>query len=68
MLEVIITGGVGIVSTIVSGWVSWIFARRKYNSEVDGTCIDNMQKALTFYGTLSEDNKQRLAMVLDDNT
>ena len=42
MTEILVTGGVGIVSSIISGWVSWILARRKYNSEVDGTLIENM--------------------------
>lgn len=42
MTEILITGGVGIVSSIISGWASWIFARKKYNSEVDGNLIENM--------------------------
>lgn len=42
MTELLITGGIGLVSTIVSGWVSWVFARKKYNSEVDGNLIENM--------------------------
>jgi hypothetical protein len=39
MMDVLITGTIGIVSSIISGWASWIFARRKYNSEVDGNLI-----------------------------
>ena len=67
MTEILITGGVGIVSSIISGWVSWIFARKKYNSEVDGNLIENMQKSLEFYKNLSDDNEQRLDKVLEDN-
>lgn len=67
MTEILVTGGVGIVSSIISGWVSWILARRKYNSEVDGTLIENMQKSLGFYKNLSDDNEQRLDKVLEDN-
>ena len=67
MTEILVTGGVGIVSSIISGWVSWILARRKYNSEVDGTLIENMQKSLEFYKNLSDDNEQRLEKVLEDN-
>lgn len=67
MTEILITGGVGIVSSIVSGWVSWIFARKKYNSEVDGNLIENMQKSLEFYKNLSDDTEQRLDKVLEDN-
>lgn len=67
MTELLITGGIGLVSTIVSGWVSWVFARKKYNSEVDGNLIENMQKSLEFYKNLSDDNEQRLDKVLEDN-
>ena len=67
MTEILITGGVGIVASIVSGWTSWVFARKKYNSEVDGNLIENMQKSLDFYKNLSDDNKQRLDKVLEDN-
>lgn len=67
MTEILITGGVGIVSTIISGWASWIFARKKYNSEVDGNLIENMQKSLEFYKNLSDDNSQRLDKALEDN-
>ena len=34
-LGILITGGIGLVTTIVSSWASWFFARKKYNSEVD---------------------------------
>lgn len=67
MTEILITGGVGIVSSIISGWASWIFARKKYNSEVDGNLIENMQKSLEFYENLSDDNKDRLDKALEDN-
>ena len=66
-IEIIITGAVGLVTTIVSSWASWVFARRKYNSEVDGNLIENMQKSLEFYKNLSDDNEQRLDKVLEDN-
>jgi hypothetical protein len=56
-LGVLITGGVGVISTIISAWASWFFARKKYNSEVDGNLIENMQKSLEFYEKLSDDNK-----------
>ena len=41
-LDVIITAIVGLVSTVVSAGASWIFARKKYNSEVDNNLIKNM--------------------------
>lgn len=66
-LGILITGGVGIIATIVSGWTSWFFARRKYNSEVDNNLIENMQQSLEFYKKLSDDNKNRLDEVLKRN-
>jgi hypothetical protein len=66
-LGILITGGVGIITTIISGWTSWFFARRKYNSEVDNNLIENMQQSLEFYKKLSDDNKNRLDEVLRRN-
>lgn len=64
---ILITGGVGIITTVISGWTSWFFARRKYNSEVDNNLIENMQQSLEFYKKLSDDNKNRLDGVLKRN-
>lgn len=66
-IEVILTGIVGLITTIVSGWTSWFFARKKYNSEVDNQVITNMKESLEFYKTLSDDNKVRLNEVLLQN-
>lgn len=66
-LGILITGGVGIITTVISGWASWFFARRKYNSEVDNNLIENMQQSLEFYKKLSDDNKNRLDEVLKRN-
>lgn len=66
-LGILITGGVGIITTVISGWTSWFFARRKYNSEVDNNLIENMRQSLEFYKKLSDDNKNRLDEVLKRN-
>lgn len=66
-LGILIAGGVGIITTVISGWASWFFARRKYNSEVDNNLIENMQQSLEFYRKLSDDNKNRLDEVLKRN-
>ena len=66
-LGILITGGVGIITTVISGWTSWFFARRKYSSEVDNNLIENMQQSLEFYKKLSDDNKNRLDEVLKRN-
>lgn len=66
-LGILITGGVGIITTVISSWTSWFFARRKYNSEVDNNLIENMQQSLEFYKKLSDDNENRLDEVLKRN-
>lgn len=66
-IQVIVTGIVGLITTITSGWVSWLFAKKKYNAEVDTNLIENMQKSLDFYMELSDDNKERLDEALKRN-
>lgn len=66
-LEILITGGIGLATTIISGWTSWFFTRKKYNSEVDNNLINNMKESLDFYRQLSDDNRQRLEEVLKRN-
>lgn len=66
-LGVLITGGIGIITSITSGWVSYIFTRKKYNSEVDENVIHNMKESLEFYKQLSDDNKDRLNELLKRN-
>lgn len=59
-IDILITGGIGLVTSIISAWASWFFARKKYNSEVDHNLIENMKESLEFYKQLSDDNKTRL--------
>lgn len=66
-IDVLATGLIGLFTTIVSGWTSWLFARKKYNSEVDSQVITNMKESLEFYKQLSDDNKERLDQVLTQN-
>lgn len=66
-IQVIVTGVVGLITTVTSGWVSWFFAKRKYNAEVDSNLIENMRKSLDFYMKLSDDNKLRLEEALKRN-
>ena len=58
--EILITGGIGFISTIISGLATWFFTRKKYNSEVDNNLIQNMKESLDFYRKLSDDNRERL--------
>ena len=67
-LGFLFTGGIGLITTLVSGWTSWFFARKKYDSEVDSNLINNMKESLDFYEKLSTDNRERLEEVLKRNT
>lgn len=55
------------MTTVASSFVSWFFAKRKYNAEVDNHLIANMQDSLEFYKSLADDNKVRLESVLQEN-
>lgn len=57
----------GAIATVISGFSSWFFAKRKYNAEVDNNLINNMQESLEFYKSLADDNKRRLEDVLQEN-
>ena len=61
---IIITGAVGIVTTVVSSFATWLFSRKKYNAEVSHDEITNMKESLEFYKTLSESNQRTLTEIL----
>lgn len=62
-IGIIITGIVGVISSTVT----WFLGKRKYNSEVDNTLIQNMQKSLEFYKNISDDYKVRLASEIESH-
>lgn len=64
---ILITGGVGLVTSVVSSWTAWFFARKKYNSEVDLNLVEKMEKSLEFYRNLSDDNRARLEEITERN-
>ena len=66
-ISILITGGVGLLTSIVSSWTTWFFARKKYNSEVDLNLVEKMEKSLEFYKSLSDDNKNRLEEITERN-
>lgn len=58
---IIITGAVGIVTNVVT----WFLARRKYNTEVDSSEIENLKKSLEFYENIVKDNNKKLTFYID---
>lgn len=66
-LDVITTGGVGVITSIISAWLGWFFTRRKYRAEVDSTLLKNLSDSLEFYKHLSDDNTERLDRLIKRN-
>lgn len=62
---ILITGGIGLLTTIVSSWASYFFARKKYNTEVDSNEIENLKKSLEFYEEIVRDNNKKLQFYID---
>lgn len=66
-LGIIITAIIGIVVSFTSAWASWFFTRKKYSAEVDENVIHNMNESLEFYKKLSDDNRNRLDLMIKNN-
>lgn len=64
---IIITGVIGIISTIVSSCTTWFFSRRKYNAGVEHDKIENMESSLGFYDKLSDSNQKTLSRLLKES-
>lgn len=67
MDQIILSGIVTVVSSIITGTVTFLLTRRKYRTEVDANQIKNMQESLNFYTTITEQNKKELAILIDSN-
>jgi len=65
--EIIATYVTLLTTNIISPVISWKLAKKKYGAEVDNQVIDNMKESLEFYKRLSDDNKERLDRVLEEN-
>ena len=64
---IIITTICTVASSAISAVVSWLLSKKKYQTEVNRTQIENMQKALKFYEELSTDTQERLGKILEEN-
>lgn len=60
MSNELLIGLIGVVTTFLSGFTSWFFTRKKYNSEVDNTVINNLQDAVNTYKLICDDNKRTI--------
>ena len=66
-MEVLVLIITNILAPIITGFATWLMAKKKYYSEVDSTVIANMKESLDFYKQLSDDNRERLSKVLQKN-
>jgi hypothetical protein len=48
-MEITILIITNILAPVITGFASWLMAKKKYNSEVDNTVIGNMKESLEFY-------------------
>lgn len=64
-MDLIVTSIIGVVCTGLSSLITWLFARRKYNTEVDHNNIENMEGSLEFYEKLTASSNKILAEVLE---
>ena len=64
-MDLIVTSIIGVVCTGLSSLITWLFTRRKYNTEVEHNNIENMEGSLEFYERLTASNNKILAEVLE---
>lgn len=64
---IIITGAVGIVTTITSSLVTWFLSRKKYNAEVEHDRIENLESSLDIYDKLSDSKDSILKRLLKES-
>lgn len=59
-LQILITAGVGIVTTFCSGFFAFLFSKKKYNAEVDSKQIANIKSTLDIYQNMVKDLGERI--------
>ena len=64
---VLLLAGDGILAGTLSSVITYLFTRKKYNTEVENGNIQNMQESLEFYVKLADDYKQRLTAEIDSH-
>lgn len=65
--EILITASTALASSLVTSVTSWFMAKKKYDKEVEDHGIKNMHSSLDFYEDLSDDARQRLHTLIDEN-
>lgn len=65
--EIVVLIITNIVAPIITGTVTWLQAKKKYNVEVDSNLINNMKESLDFYKQVCDDQKDRVQDLIKRN-
>lgn len=57
---ILITAGIGAFTTFFSGFVTWLFSKKKYNAEVDSTTIKNLSSSVDVYKAIVKDLENKI--------
>ncbi len=66
-MDTLITAAISVGVSFASSFTTYFFTRKKYNVEVKGGSINNMDDSLDFYIKLSNDNKSKLDTLSKEN-
>lgn len=67
MKEVLIDIIIPTACSLITGFITWLLTKKKYDSEVKGSDIQNMDQALEFYTKIADDMNVRLNQALERN-
>lgn len=65
--QILITTAVSLLASTITAITTWLLSRKKYMAEVKSKEITNMHSSLDFYEDLSDDARQRLHSLIDEN-
>lgn len=67
MSEAIILAIIGVIATVVSGWVGWFVGKRKQNAEASLIEVQALDSIRKFYESIQKDNNATLQAYIETN-
>lgn len=64
MSELLLTAIISITTSSITGFVTWLLSKKKYDAAVKHDNIENMENSLEFYDKLSKSNNKILEDIL----
>lgn len=64
MNELLLTAIITIATSSITGFVTWLLSKKKYDAAVKHDNIENMENSLEFYDKLSKSNNKILEDIL----